>query len=240
MNKPLIIPALLRSSFYEIEQQAMLVGEHVSTVQLDLIDGKFAPNTTWWFSGKNLDKKEEIMREERGLPLWESLNYEADLMLDAPLEHIDEVIALGPSRIIFHLSSIKANELVEWFETLSPVISSLISFSIAVRHGDDLEKIRQYESYIDDIQCMGMRRVGFQREPFDEEVLPQIKEVRKLFPTKTVTVDGAVSEQTIASLWNAGATRFSVGSALFQSVDILGTIETLEKICQSTPTQFES
>jgi pentose-5-phosphate-3-epimerase len=138
MNKPLIIPAILCSSFYDIEKQALLVGEHVETVQLDFVDGKFAPSTTWWFSGKNLDKKDEILREERGMPLWESLNYEMDLMLDAPLEHIDEVIALGPSRIIFHLSSIKTDELVEWFEKLSPVISSMISFSIAVRHGDDV------------------------------------------------------------------------------------------------------
>lgn len=240
MNKPLIIPALLCSSFYDIERQVTLVGEHVQTVQLDLVDGKFAPNTTWWFSGKNLAQKEEIMREERGMPLWETLNYEVDLMLDAPLEHIDEVIALGPSRIIFHLSSIKAGELLKWFEALSPVVSSIISFSIAVRHGDDLEKIRQYEDYIDDIQCMGIRRVGFQREPFDEAVLEQIKEVRTLFPKKTITVDGAVSENTITPLWSAGATRFAVGSALFQSVDLLGTIETLTSLCLNTPTQFES
>jgi pentose-5-phosphate-3-epimerase len=240
MNKPVIIPAILRSSFYDIEKLANQVGAYVPAVQLDFIDGKFAPNTTWWFSGKNLDKKEEILREERGLPLWESLNYEADLMLDAPLEYVDEVIALGSSRIIFHLSSIKGDELITWFENLSPVVSSMISFSLAVRHGDDLERIQQYENYIDDIQCMGIRRVGFQGEPFDESVLEQIEEIKKLFPTKTITVDGAVSEQTIGRLWNSGATRFAVGSALFESVDLLGTLETLISLCQSTPTQFEN
>jgi pentose-5-phosphate-3-epimerase len=240
MNKPQIIPAILCSSFYDIEKQAVLVGEHVDTVQLDIVDGKFAPSTTWWFSGKNVDKKDEILREERGMPLWESLNYEMDLMLDAPLAHIDEVIALGPSRIIFHLSSIKSDELVQWFESLSPVVTSMILFSIAVQYGDDVEKIRQYEPYIDDIQCMGIQKVGFQRQPFDERVLLQIKEVRSLFPNKTITVDGAVSEQTIASLWSAGATRFAVGSALFQSVNILGTIETLTSLCLNTPTQLES
>lgn len=236
MNKPIIIPAILSSTFYDIEKKVTSVGTYVDTIQLDLVDGKFAPNVTWWFSGKNLDKKEAIMREEQGMPLWDSLNYEIDLMVDNPLGCIDEVIALGPSRIIFHISSIKGDELLKWFEELSPVVSSLISFSLAVREGDDLAKIAQYEKYIDDVQCMGVQRIGFQRQPFNEHTLIQIQEIKKIFPTKSITVDGAVNADTIGRLWKAGATRFVVGSALFESPNILGTLQELENICMNTPT----
>lgn len=234
-----IIPAILPQRFYDIERSIAKIEGVASTVQIDFVDGFFAPNRTWWFNRKDEEILGEFEREERGLPLWQDINYEFDLMVRNPLEHIDTFVMLGPSKIIFHLDSVDHTELLAYFEKLPEVVRTTISFGIALGRDTDIAVIEPFLPYITSIQCMGIASVGYQGQPYDERVITQIQAVHAKYPEKIIVVDGAVNSENIVELARAGATQFVVGSAIFGSDDPHGTIRELKQLCKTVPTQSE-
>lgn len=227
---PKIIPAILPQTYTGIIHGADRVHECVDTIQIDFVDGVFAPNQTWLFNNKEKERFSAIEREDEGLPYWDTLDYEFDLMVQNPLEKMDLFMALGPTKLIFHIGSFKEEEMLAYFEGLPLIIKETISFGMAVGVDTDIALVEPYRAYIDTIQCMGIAEIGVQGKPFDERVLTQIQKAKELFPEKRISVDGGVSLATAPALVRAGADTLVVGSALFGSTDIYGTIELLENI----------
>lgn len=232
-----IIPAILPLRYYDIPEGIEKLGGAVNTVQIDFVDGNFSSNRTWWFNNKNADRLADLLNQDEGLPEWQTMNYEFDLMVKDPIEIMDTFIALGPSKIIFHVEGLDTEKVLKYFETMPEIVRSTISFGMAIGVATDPELVRPYIEYIDTIQCMGIEKVGYQGQAFDARVIDQIKKVKALFPDKTIAVDGGVSRNTAADLCEAGATVLVVGSAVFQSLDIHGTIKELKSICRASSVQ---
>lgn len=225
-----IIPAILPTSYRAIVLGADQVHEAVDTIQIDFVDGHFAHNRTWLYNNKETERYTAIEREEEGLPYWDSMNYEFDLMVKDPLEDMEKFIALGPSKMIFHIESLDEARMIPYLENIPHIMRDTMSFGIAIGIGTDPSLIAPYLEHIDTIQCMGIKDPGFQGRPFDEGVLEQIKKVKALYPDKSISVDGGVTLETAPLLIAAGADTLVVGSALFQSGDIYGTIEALQRL----------
>ena len=79
---------------------------------------------------------------------------------------------------------------------------------------------------------MGIARIGFQGEPFDERVIEKIKEIKKHYPEMIVSVDGGVSLENAQALIEAGATRLVSGSAIFEDSDISSIIGEFRNLLQ--------
>lgn len=235
-----IIPAILPNRYYDIRDGVEKVYGAVDTVQIDFVDGHFAPNRTWWFNHNNQDTLSAFLSQEEGLPHWEDMNYEFDIMIKDPLAHIDTFIALGPSKIIFHLESLDKEKMIAYFESLPEIVRSTISFGIAIGVDTDPLGVEPYIEYIDTIQCMGIVQVGYQGQPFDNRVIEQVRAVKKHFPTKHISVDGGVSLLVAKDLNDAGADMLVVGSALFQSQDIHGTIHIFKRVCHQDHSVLEN
>lgn len=231
-----IIPAMLPQAYKAIELAMDKVHEYVNTVQLDLVDGHFAHNRTWLFNGKDEERYEMIMKEEMGMPYWDHVNYELDLIVKDPLERMDTYIALGPSKMIFHVETLVEEKILNWFETLPEIIRTTISFGIAIGIDTDPALVAPYLQYINTIQCMGIVQVGFQGQPFDACVIDQIKKVRAMYPDKIISVDGGMTLETAPLVVAAGAQVVIVGSAVFQNIDPQGTIEAFKQVCQQAET----
>jgi len=235
-----IIPAILPRRYYDIRDGVEKIVGATDTVQIDFVDGTFAANRTWWFNNKNEDTLAAFLSEEQGLPHWEDINYEFDLMLADPLAHIETCIALGPSKIIFHVESLEQEKMLVYFESLPEIVRATIRFGMAIGIETDPTRVLPYTNYIDTVQCMGIVNVGFQGQAFDERAIEQVKKTKILFPDKQISVDGAVSLDNAQALADAGATALVVGSVVFQSHDIHGTIHTLGRIWQQENLQTES
>ncbi len=235
-----IIPAILPLRYYDIPNGIEKLGGAADTVQIDFVDGSFATNRTWPFNNKNEDKLASILNQDEGLPEWENINYEFDLMVKDPLEHMDTFMTLGPSKIIFHIESMREDVMLPYFENMPLIYKDVMTFGIAIGVDTDAELVRPYLEYIDTIQCMGIANVGFQGQTFDLRAIEQVKKVKALFPDKTISVDGGVNLNTAADLAKAGATALVVGSAVFQSNDIHGTIKELKHICQQASSTQEN
>lgn len=235
-----IIPAILPTTYDEIEKNVGIVHTVATTVQVDFVDGVYAPNRTWWFNHKSEGVLEKLLREEVGLPLWDSINYDFDLMVKNPLEHIDTFMALGPSRIIFHAGSLSLSELQTYFEKLPEVTRQMVQFGIALRSADDPKSIAPLIPYLNIIQIMGIKEIGVQGQPFDEATYDYVKEVAALYPDILIAVDGGINVENAGKLAELGVTRFVIGSAIFKSASPTDTIEMFKDLCESKATAQEN
>lgn len=232
-----IIPAVLPKRYYEIENAVTTLGDAVSTMQIDFVDGHVAPNRTWWFNRKDEEVLGEFEREDRGLPAWDSINYEFDLMVKDPLQYMDKFIMLGPSKIIFHLESFEQEAMISYLEKLPEVIKNTISFGMAIGIGTPPEDVAPFLPYITTIQCMGIAQIGYQGQVFDARAIAQVRRAKELYPDKVITVDGGVNKASIPLLIEAGATQFVVGSTIFGNEDPRGTMKELKQLCKEISAQ---
>ena len=208
-----IIPAILPHDFRDLEEKMTQVNGLVPLVQIDICDGNYTPKATWPYR-KPDDSFDAIMREEIGMPFWEDLDFEVDLMARNPETLISQWVTAGAQRIIIHADST---------EKLGEVIDSCknqVEVGVAVGITTSLEKILPYASDISVIQCMGISKIGFQGQTFNEQVYEKIKEVRQALPNIEISVDGGVSLENMNRLIDAGVTRLVVGSAIFGQIDI--------------------
>ncbi len=219
-----IIPAILPKNFREIEEKIELIVGIAPMVQIDICDGKFVPSTTWpyWKPDENFEK---ILREERGMPEWQKINYEFDLMIDNPTaDDARKWLSAGAERIVLHHESSK---------DLMPVIAvldGLVEIGIAVNLTTNLEEVKKYANKIQFIQCMGIRKAGFQGQKFEPNTPDKVKEIKALFPDLKIQVDGGVTLENADLLKHAGVDTLVVGSALFNSENIVDSIEEFRAI----------
>ena len=226
-----IIPAILPRNYEEMKNQISLTSGIVPLVQIDLCDGVFVPSRTWPFStgGFQDDKFMNIINEEEGMPFWEDVEFELDLMVADAVENFDIYTKLGPKRIIFHIEAVgNLDEFKDFLEGMDVYIRDAIEMGIAINPQTPLEQLYPLVNLVDFVQCMGIAKIGYQGQPFDERVLTNIKTLKEKYPDLIIEVDGAVSFDTAGRLAEAGATRLAAGSVVFKSNDIRETISELE------------
>ncbi len=219
-----IIPAILPKDFNEIEEKAALIKGLSKVVQVDICDGKFVPSTTWPYKKRD-QNFEEILHEDRGMPLWEDLDYEFDLMINEPSQDdVRQWLSAGAVRIILHAESSS-----DLSPTLS-VLDGLVEIGLALNIQTPIEIIEKYKDKISYVQLMGITKVGFQGQAFDTRVLEKIAEVKEKYPDLPVQIDGGVSLATADELKAAKADRVIVGSALFSTDNIVDTYKKFKQI----------
>ncbi len=212
----------------EIRDKVVQVRGLVSYVQLDLMDGKFVEAKTWPFFPKDRRGVEEIVKEEAGMPYWEEINYEFDLMVEDAGRDIEKYVALGASRLIFHYEA--ESKLQENLEKMEPYIRNMVQIGLAFDIATDIEKVMPLIPLVDFVQCMGIDKDGVQGEPFDEKALEHVRAVRRAFPDMPISVDGGVNLSNAKSLMEAGATRLVSGSTIWRSFDAETTIKEFQSL----------
>lgn len=213
-----IIPAILPENIGELRGKTELVLGIVPMIQIDFCDGIYVPTKTWPHNGKDTQFYNTLLKEEEGLPYWEDMSFEFDMMCKNAHKDFANLLKLGPARIIFHLGA--EDDLLSFFKNLDMSYFYMIEFGVALRVTDDPLLLKEYIPYIHFVQCMGIEHIGQQGQPFDERVIEQIKKVKELYPTITISVDGGVNRSSIHRLMEAGASRFVAGSAIYYEEDI--------------------
>jgi len=105
-----------------------------------------------------------------------------------------------------------------------------MEIGISINIDTPLEKVFPLIANVDFLQCMGIDKVGFQGQEFDEKVIENIKILREKFPDIVISIDGGVNFETAPLLINAGASRLIIGSSIFNTGDIIETIEEFKNL----------
>lgn len=221
-----VVPAIIPKDFSDISEKLELVKGIADTVQIDIVDGKFAPNKTWPYIGDH-GEITGILREEEGLPFWKDFDFEFDLMVVKPEEAVPFWVRAGASRCLVHIESIEADALSglihEWKHT--------VDVGLAFKPSTPLERLETFLHEVTFVQCMGNDRISFGGVQLDEAlVLPKINELRKRYPELTISVDIGVNLETAPRLIEAGATQLVAGSAVFGKANPAQAVKELEEL----------
>jgi ribulose-phosphate 3-epimerase len=225
-----VIPAVLAKDINDLRQKIANVVNVSHIVQIDMCDGKFVSSSSWPMQRGDMESTTIILDEEEGMPYWENLDFEFDLMVKDAIKQFDFFVRLGAKRIIFHLEAEDEKELKDFIDSIDLYTRENLDIGIAINTTTPIEKLFPFINSIDFVQCMGIEHIGFQGEAFDTRVLSQIKELKNKYPDLIISVDGSVNEDTAPLLVEAGASRLVVGSALMRSFDVKETIKELENL----------
>lgn len=219
-----IIPAVLAPNAESFVTTIARLKDVAPLVQIDVCDGAFVRNTTFPYGGAgDTALWERIKHEDTGLPLWQVLDFEADLMVKEPWGVAEEWVRAGASRIVFHADTIQSAP-----HDVFSSYGSLVEIGVAIPSYADIETYRNVLTKAAYIQVMGIAKIGFQGEPFDVRALDTIGILRKLFPEKPIQVDGGVTLASAPRLVAAGATRLISGSFILSSLDPKEAVEQLK------------
>ena len=214
-----IIPASMPKSFAELEVLVVRVHGFAKKVQVDVVDGRFAKHS--WFSPKTWPYKDrssfdKIVEEEKGLPFWEEITYEFDLMIEHPLEEVMNFVRAGGTQIVIHAgapgAALGLQKLVDVRQSDDGAFT--ITTGLALLPDMQPDVLEQFDALYDYVQVMGINRVGRQGEPFAPQSLALIERLRKRYPDITIQVDGGVTMETARRLVQAGANRLVVGHVI--------------------------
>ena len=225
-----VIPAVLAKNINDLRQKIANVVNIARIVQIDICDGKFVESKSWPMDRDDAESVALILDEEEGMPYWENLDFEFDLMVKDAIKQFDLFVRLGAKRIIFHLEAENEDELKEFINSIDPYTRENLEIGIAINTTTGIEKLFPFINSIDFVQCMGILHIGFQGESFDDRVLNQIEDLKSQYPDLIISVDGCVNEETAPRLVKAGANRLIVGSALMRSFDVKETMKELENL----------
>jgi ribulose-phosphate 3-epimerase len=235
-----VIPAILAKDFEDLRNGiARFVGV-TQYVQIDMCDGNFVNSVSWPYNeiksgdSRNLDL---IMNEEEGLPRWEDMNFELDLMVHRAHEQFDFFMKFGPKRVVFHIEAeVKSlttegvMKFKEFLESIDPYTRDNVEIGVAINIATDVKILDSIIPHIDFVQCMGIDHDGSQGEPFDPKCILQIQALHASYPELIISIDGAVNDENAPQLVDAGATRLVVGSFFSHGYDIREVVQFLESL----------
>jgi ribulose-phosphate 3-epimerase len=219
-----IIPAILPESFDVLEEQLLLVKGLARAVHVDVSDGRFTPALTFPYTEGSQQIFADILAEKIGLPHWQDFDFELHLMIKNPESAVSDWIRAGAERIVVHV------EAATDFAKIQKKCSGAVELGLALRLETPLEKIEAYVKDIQFVQLMSIAGIGSQGQEFDEGVFERIRELRRMSPKLTISIDGGVSLDNAPALIEAGANRLVVGSAIFESDSIRETIEQFKSL----------
>ncbi|MFA6314815.1 MAG: hypothetical protein WC648_00360 [Candidatus Paceibacterota bacterium] len=222
MKKTELIPAILPKDFDELEYKVGLVKGFVKTIQVDICDGQFVQNATWPYK-KSDESFEKILKEEQGMPDWQDVNYEFDLMVNRPEEIVEEWLMAGAMRIVLHVES--RGDILGAIEK----IGDKASVGLALNIETPIDVLDEYIGKIEFVQCMGIGNIGFQGQKFDDRVIDKIKEIRTKYPEMIISVDGGVTLESAPILVHSGANRIIVGSAIYESENAVEAVQKFKR-----------
>lgn len=204
-----IIPAILVKTRKELIERIELVLPHVKTIQIDVMDNKFVPNTTVL----------DVFDLPKG-----NVIYEYHWMVEKPWEWIKKV--KNPAIHLVHVETIANSE--EWEKTKEAVRAHDGRLGVAVNPDTYLDKIYPIAKDISTILIMTVKP-GFSGQTYMYGMNKKIYEARHAFPEMDIEVDGGVGLETIPSAKEAGANKFAAASAIYAQQDILKAIKELKK-----------
>ena len=138
-----ITPAVLVKNFNELNEKLAKFVNVTNIVQIDICDGNFVPNISWPMNQKDRESIQSVLDEEHGLPFWEQLDFEFDLMILNAHKQFDFFTRLGAKRIVFHLEAEAEDDFKEFLESLDPYIKDNIEIGLALNTTTSIDRDRK-------------------------------------------------------------------------------------------------
>lgn len=211
-----IVPAILEKDITSFLEKAEKVVNLVKKVQVDIIDGKFAPATT------------VIPEALKAVDL--PLELEAHLMVEEPHEWIERCVEAGITAVYGQVE--KMSDKVAFIAD-----AQFAGMKAGLAYGLDtsLDGLEEVVNNLDGVLLMSSVLGTQGKADFDSKVLEKIKAVRKIDKNIKIVVDGGIDAKDIKKCFEAewaeeisedeldrtfSKMEFAVGSDLFNAPNL--------------------
>jgi len=201
-----IIPGINEKEWSEIEKKFASIKAHSQWIHIDLLDGKFAENTT--FTDPAPFKKYA-----------DSFFLELHMMVENPEEYIEPFANSGFRRFIGQVEKMPDQvAFVARAELWGEV-------GLALDVETPLDAIKVSFEDLDFLTVMTVK-AGFSGQEFQEKALEKCRALREKTDLP-IEIDGGVTDQTVLRAKEAGVTRAVATSFIFTSPDPVKQIQLL-------------
>jgi ribulose-phosphate 3-epimerase len=209
-------PSILNADHSNILSEIDRVAKVSDLIHLDILDGKFAPNTSFSW--------EEALHIIQG----SSIPVDAHLMVvDCDLQ--------GPRYAEAGCQSVTIH--VEGTTDIRKAVKNIKSHgsraSLALKPST---RIEDYVSYLDEVDMFLIMTVepGFGGQSFMSQMMDKVARTRELIGDRPIwlQVDGGISKETIAIASAAGADTFVAGSAVYKAEDPAAMVNVLRELAE--------
>jgi len=230
-----IVPSKPFKDYAQIEEVANKCRGELKRIQVDLCDGKYVPSVSWPFTQYSKSEFQNLGSDDKTdvyLPLWESINYTADVMCENPENYIDSLIAYGFDEVILHYKSIKDGKTFTQISDrlYDTEIALILALDVSTDISDFMSFAKEYRDIVSGFQVMGIEKIGFQGQKFDPKSLEIVKILREVFQDKKIMLDGGITDQNILECRDAGVDQFCVGSYLTEANSFSENLTELKNI----------
>lgn len=205
MPKIKIAPSILSADKSRINDEIKEVEKYSDLIHVDIMDGIFVPPTT-------VDS-EFVRKINTKVPL------DVHLMVHEPSDsYIKGFIEAGAFSITIHEEACR-NPLHQ----IDFIKKSGIKAAISIKPKTPLENIKKYINIVDMVLLMTVEP-GWAGQKFINDVMPKVRELRKLKPRLDIEVDGGINSYTARAAYDEGANVFVAGTSIFGKKDRVGAI----------------
>lgn len=217
MSRIKIAPSILSADKKSLNEEIKKIESYADIIHIDVMDGKFVEPITFPI--------EDVRKLKTRLPL------EAHLMVDEPENKwIDDYIDSGCSSIIIHQEATKNID-----NAIALIKKKGARAVISIKPATSLKTILQYLKKLDMVLIMSVNP-GYAGQMFMPEIIPKIKELRRIDNNIDIEVDGGMNVDTVKEVVKAGANIIVAASAIFKSKDSVRAIKELRRViikCQN-------
>jgi len=212
-----ISPSILSADFARLGEEVRAVEKAgADYIHVDVMDGHFVPNLT---IGPSVVK---AVRRCTALPL------DVHLMVERPDDFLSEFAKAGADILTVHVEAV-----VHLHRTLTEIRKLGMRAGVSLNPSTPVCLLEPALDYADLILVMSVNP-GFGGQELIPEVLPKIKELRRLLGQKgrraELEVDGGIKVDNIGVAAGAGADVFVSGSGIFGTKDYAQTIASMKNI----------
>ena len=201
-----IAPSILSADFAHLGRDVVSLKEWgADIVHIDVMDGHFVPPIT---IGPIVVK---ALRPLVDCP------FDVHLMVDNPMNHVDDFINAGADSITIH-----AEILPDLPKAIRYIKDKSIRAAVSINPDTPLDILRDVIGDVDMVLLMSVNP-GYGGQAFIEPVLEKIQKLRRwmneLDLDTDIEVDGGIYPGNVQSVIDAGATVIVAGSAVFGADD---------------------
>jgi ribulose-phosphate 3-epimerase len=185
-------------------------------LHLDIMDGKFVPNTTPGVSMlKKINKFDFV--------------FDTHLMVEDPINYIDKFYKAGSDIITFHYEAVDNVQ-----QVINKILSLNIKCGISIKPNTDPKVLLPYLKDLDQVLIMSVEP-GFGGQKFMDNALDKIKYLDNLRNNNDeyhylIEVDGGVNLSNVSKIREAGANVVVMGTALINSSDKASVIKEVDNL----------
>lgn len=202
----IIAPSILAADLNRLgEQVKSAVAGGADWIHVDVMDGRFVPNISF---GPNAVK---AVRRVTNLPI------DVHLMIVEPEQHLQAFADAGTNHITVHYETCP-----HIHRTLQSIREMGMSPGIVINPGTPVNVLSELTHDFDSVLIMTVNP-GFGGQSFIESMYDKIRRTKALLEkagsSAQIQVDGGISSKTVKACYEAGATNFIAGSAVFKHED---------------------